>query len=109
MRPLWNFMHAIKILNGTILIVLGITMILCGKSVLEWVVGTAATIILFGIIANISLNLLPNRGTVNDIVLISITCLIALGLAIFLSYGLVNTFENIVPMVIAAYLFVLAG
>ena len=109
MRPFWKFMSAISILNGTILILLGIIMVICGKSVLEWVVGTVVTIILFAIISNISLNLLPNRGTANDVILISITCLIALGFAIFLSYGLVNIAEAIVPMVVAAYLFVLAG
>ena len=109
MRPLWRLMDRISILNGTILIALGLVMVFAGKGVVVWTLGVTLTVLLTAIIFDIAINVLPRATTVADGILLALVCVMIFALSIFLSWGLTMIFEAVVPLVVSAFLFVLVS
>ena len=102
-------MDRISILNGTILIALGLVMVFAGRAVVVWTLGVTLTVLLTAIIFDIAINVLPRATTVADGILLALVCVMIFALSIFLSWGLTMIFEAVVPLVVSAFLFVLVS
>lgn len=109
MRPFWRLMDKISILNGTMLIALGLVMVFYGKAVVEWTLRIALTIFFSFLIFDIANNLLPRTMTFADGILLTLICAMALALSILMAWALTMVFEAVVPLAVSASLFILVS
>jgi hypothetical protein len=82
-------------------------MVFFGKGLVVWTLRISLTCILFCVLLDISINVLPKATTVADGVLLIVVAVLILAMSCTIAYGLSEMFEMIVPLFVSATLFVL--
>ena len=107
MRPLFNAVNNLSIVNGTVLIILGLTMVFTGKKTVFWTLLITLSILLTAILYELALNVLPKNNSTADAIVLSLVGLMTLTISIFASWCLVNLLEQVVPVLLGMILCVI--